>query len=78
MSLKIEQRQLNKQFTEFEPKIYATGVYLVPMKINISGEEKWIWVAEEFNDDTYFDGKNISVRLISDTIEDLIVEDDDD
>jgi hypothetical protein len=74
MSLKAEQHLLNHQFTEFEPKIYATGVYLVPMKIEIQGTEKWIWVAEEFESDTYFDGKNIAVNVISDNLKNLLVE----
>ena len=74
MSLKIEQRIAGNEFTEFEPRIYSTGVYLVPMKVKVNGKEKFIWVADEFNDDTYFDGKNISPRLFSDNIEEMFVE----
>lgn len=71
MGLKIEQRLLNKEFTEAEPKIFSTGVHLVPMKISVEGKEKFIWVAEEFEDDTYFDGRNISARIIANKIEEL-------
>ncbi|TAG91565.1 MAG: hypothetical protein EAZ20_03225 [Bacteroidetes bacterium] len=74
MSLKVEQRLLNQQFTEFEPKIYATGVYLVPMKVNLNGIEKWIWVAEEFESDSYYNGNSVSVSLISDDLESMIIE----
>ena len=72
MGLKIEQRLLNNEFTEDEPKIFSTGVYLVPMKIKVEGKEKFIWVAEEFEDDTSLNGKNISVRVISNNIEELL------
>ncbi|PIU83364.1 MAG: hypothetical protein COS68_04460 [Elusimicrobia bacterium CG06_land_8_20_14_3_00_38_11] len=71
MGLKIEQRLLNNEFTEDEPKIFSTGVYLVPMKIKVEGKEKFIWVAEEFEDDTSLNEKNISVRVISNNIEEL-------
>ena len=71
MGLKIEQRLLNNEFTEDEPKIFSTGVYLVPMKIKEEGKEKFIWVAEEFEDDTSLNEKNISVRVISNNIEEL-------
>ena len=71
MGLKIEQRLLNNEFTEDEPKIFSTGVYLVQMKIKVEGKEKFIWVAEEFEDDTSLNEKNISVRVISNNIEEL-------
>ncbi|MDI6804089.1 MAG: hypothetical protein QME58_09615 [Bacteroidota bacterium] len=72
MGLKIEQRILNNEFTEFQPKIFSTGVHLVPMKINVEGKEKFIWVAEEFEDDTFLDGKIIIPRLISNNMEGLL------
>lgn len=77
MSLKIEQRLLDIEFTEFVPRIFATGVYLVPVKIKVGKTEKWVWVAEEFSDDTYYDGKLISPILISDEKESLITKEDD-
>ncbi len=74
MGLKIEQRLLNYEFTEIQPKIFSTGVHLVPMKINVKGKEKFIWVAEEFEDDSFFDGKNIIPRVISNNIKELLTE----
>ena len=41
------------------------------MKIKVEGKEKFIWVAEEFEDDTSLNEKNISVRVISNNIEEL-------
>lgn len=72
MSLKAEQRLLNHQFTEFEPKIYVTGASLVPMEIEMKGTKKFVWVAEEFNDDSFLDGSAISPKLIANSIDDLI------
>ena len=74
MSLKIEQLLRNIQFTERRPKIYSSGVYLVPMKILIHGINRLVWVADEFNDDIFdSNGNNISANVIADTIEDLYV-----
>jgi len=71
MSLKIEQRINGNQITEFEPRIYSTGVCLVPMKVEMNGEEKFIWVADEFEDDTFFDGKDISPKVLAKDIKGL-------
>jgi len=73
MSLKIEQRIIENQITEFEPRIYSTGVHLVPMKVKLGGKENFVWVVDEFDDDTYFDDKLISPQVISDKIDELYV-----
>lgn len=74
MSLKIEQRIIGNQITEFEPRIFSTGVHLIPMKVELNGEEKFIWVADEFEDESYFDGKIITPEVILNKIEELFVE----
>ena len=74
MSLKVEQILENSQLTEKQPRIYSTGVYLVPMKISIRGIDQFIWVADDFNDDVFdSEGNNISAKIIAETIEDLYV-----
>ena len=74
MSLRIEQILRNYQFSEKQPRIYSTGVYLVPMKISICGIDQFIWVADDFNDDVYDSkGNNISAKIIAEKIEDLYV-----
>ena len=74
MSLKTEQILKNFQFAERYPRIYSNGVYLVPMKIQIHGIDRLVWVADEFNDDIFdSNGNNISAKVIADTIEDLYV-----
>ena len=74
MSLRIEQRINSNQITEFEPRIYSTGVHLIPMKVELNGNEKFIWVADEFEEDTFFDGKNISPKVFSNKLEEMFVE----
>ncbi|GAB1431274.1 hypothetical protein MASR2M18_21090 [Ignavibacteria bacterium] len=74
MSLKIEQRIIGNQITEFEPRIYSTGVHLIPMKVELNGKEKFIWVADEFEEETFINGKNISPNIISEKIEEMFIE----
>ena len=59
MSLQIEQKLRNYHFTKKEPKIYATGVYLVPMKIQIHGIDQFIWVADDFKNDAFDENGNL-------------------
>jgi hypothetical protein len=71
MSLKIEQRISGEQITEFFPRIFSIGVHLIPMKIIENDTEKFIWVADEFSEDTYLDGAIVSPNVIADKIEEL-------
>ena len=73
MSLKVEQRLLNCQVTDFEPTIYTTGAYLIPLKVVFKGIEKYIWVVNEIDNDCFFDGKNCIVNVIADNKKDLII-----
>jgi hypothetical protein len=72
MSLKIEQRLGNLKFTEMKPKIYTTGAFLVPMKIKVGDNERFVWVVEEFREDTYLDGNLRSPILYSDNPQTLL------
>ena len=74
MSLKIEQRLANNQFAENEPRIYSTGVFLVPMKIILNGIEKWIWVADMFENDTFIYGKSCTPNVLADTKKELLAD----
>lgn len=76
MSLKTEQKLFGFHFTERKPKIYSTGVYLVPVKIEVNGYTKWAWIADEFEDDTYLVGDadyTGSPRVIADDVSNLII-----
>ena len=74
MSLKVEQRLDNNTFTEFEPLIYTTGAYLVPMQINFNGKKRYIWIVYEFDDDTYDEnGEFCSPVVYSNSINNLIL-----
>lgn len=71
MNLKVEQILLGQTITENKPVIYSTGVFLRPLEVQINGNIHFVWVADVFDDDTFFDGESISPRVISDTIDEL-------
>lgn len=78
MSLKVEQRIENHQFTEFTPRIYTTGAYLVPMKVEVNGENRYVWVVEGFDEASYNDeGLNVSPNVYAEKISELLEDDDD-
>ncbi|MDR1652838.1 MAG: hypothetical protein LBS01_04200 [Prevotellaceae bacterium] len=42
------------------------------MKISIQGTNKYVWIVDDFNDDSFdSEGNNISPKVMSDTIEQL-------
>jgi len=53
-------------------KIFATGVFLQPVKCTINQVEQWRWVAVGFEDDSYYDGNVIDIYDYADTLEGLI------
>lgn len=72
MSLKIEQRLDSVFISEHKPRIYATGVYLVPMKVIDGEKERYVWVVDEFNDDSYLNGELCSPIEYTDNLKDLL------
>ena len=73
MSLKAEQILFNNFITNSTPKVYTTGVKLVPLEVNINKKKKYVWVADEFNGDNYDKiGKLCNLNVISDNLENLI------
>lgn len=73
MNLIVEQKILGQTITENNPVIYSTGVYLRPLNVLISGNPQYVWVVDEFNDDTYFDNELITPRVISDDKNELFI-----
>jgi hypothetical protein len=70
MNLKAAQILFDTQFAARKPRIYATGVHLVPMKISIQRIEHYVWVADEFNDDSFDnEGKTINPHIVACEIE---------
>lgn len=55
-------------------KIFATGVFLQPVKCIINNTEQWRWIAVGFEDDSYFDGKIINPVEYAEEIKDLIID----
>lgn len=72
MSLKVEQRLDDFFFTESSPKIYTTGAHLVPIELLHGRKKMYVWVVDEFDDDTYFNGDICSPNLYANTIENLL------
>jgi hypothetical protein len=73
MNLITEQRLLNKQITDFAPVIYSNGVKLIPMPVIINNTKKYVWVVNEFCDETYFDGELISPDVIFDNPQNVTI-----
>jgi len=72
MSLKTKQILRNCQFTERQPRIYSTGVYLVPMKISIHGSDQFVWVTDDFDNDSFDNGGDlVSPYLISNNLDEI-------
>ncbi len=64
---------MDKQFVITDTdKIFATGVFLQPVKCTINGREQWRWVAVDFEDDSFFDGEIINPIEYADDINRLI------
>jgi hypothetical protein len=74
MSLKIEQKLKNSFFTEEKPRVYTTGAFLMPMEVTIEGEKQYIWVVNEFNDDTYGEDGKICSPVICTTQKKNLIE----
>lgn len=52
-------------------KIFATGVHLQAIEVEINGQKQWRWVVVGFEDDTYFDGEVIDVYDYANSFEGL-------
>jgi len=52
--------------------IFATGVFLNPIRIVINGKRMWAWIAEGFEDDSYYNGEVCDPKSVSDTYEGLL------
>jgi hypothetical protein len=77
MNLKTEQILNNFSFTERKPKLYTTGARLVPLEIKKGNTKRFVWVVDEFDDDTYdSNGDLVTAREYADSVERLIQKDD--
>lgn len=57
--------------------IFATGVFLQPLKCVVNNSEQWRWVAVNFEDDSFFDGEAINPALSAKQIDNLAARFDD-
>lgn len=77
MTLKLSSLEHDFEI-KHEPKLYTTGAFLVPMKIERAGRERYVWVVADFNDDTFHDGELCSDLTEAATIDELIKPDEED
>ena len=69
--------QINKFMTpKFTDKdtIFATGVFLQPIKCTINGIKQWRWVAVGFEDGSYYDNREVNPLEYADDIDNLLEE----
>lgn len=65
-------KQINLSDTD---KIFATGVFLQPVKCTINNTEQWRWIAVGFEDDSFYDGEIINPNEYADNIGDMVFAD---
>lgn len=62
---------INKEISE-KSTVFATGVFLQPVKIKINDIEQWRWVAVGFEDESYFNGKSVNPIEYSNKLENML------
>ncbi len=79
MSLKVEQMLDDFTFADDEPRIFTTGAYLLPLEIKNGNETRYVWIVDEFHDDTYIcgEGEFCSPNIYANNIENLLNESND-
>lgn len=53
-------------------QIFATGVNLQAIEVEINGKKQWRWVAIGFEDDSYYNGEVIDVNDYANDFEGLL------
>lgn len=56
-------------------KIFATGVFLQAIEVEINGKKQWRWIVVDFENETYFNGERIDVYTYANSFENLIEND---
>ena len=52
------------------PRPFTNGAFIVPKKLE---DGSWAWVVDAFEDDTFYEGSNVSVdSIFTDDIENLV------
>lgn len=74
MSLNAEQRLDEFFFTESNPRIYTTGAHLVPLELSDGPKKRYIWVVDEFGDDSYHKGNLCSPNVYANSIKNLLID----
>jgi hypothetical protein len=59
-----------------EPIIYTTGAYISPTKVTVRGRSQWVWVVEELDGDTFYDGEHCDPVEVAEIANGLLYESD--
>ncbi|TAG03502.1 MAG: hypothetical protein EAZ44_05965 [Cytophagia bacterium] len=57
-------------------QIFATGVHLQSIQVEINNKKQWRWIAIGFEEDNYYDGETIEVYDYADSFEGLFQNND--
>jgi len=55
--------ELSDNYINTNNYIFATGVFLNPIRIVINGKRMWAWIAEGFEDDSYYNGVMVKFAI---------------
>lgn len=56
-----------------ENTIFTTGAFLKAVEVEINGIKQWRWVAEDFTDENFQDGKSVAVYTYADSLKNLYI-----
>lgn len=57
-------------------KIFATGAFLQPFEVDFDGKKQWRWIVVGTESPSYYDGKEIRVYDYADTLQGLLIDND--
>lgn len=71
--LKEKQENMKEKTTQINPKeVFATGVFLQAVEVEIDGQMQWRWIATRFEDETYLEGESIDLYTYANSFEGLL------
>lgn len=65
---------MNEKISNTNPnEVFATGVFLQAVEVEINGQMQWRWIATRFEDETYCNGESIDFYTYADNFEGLMI-----
>lgn len=53
--------------------VFATGVHLQAIEVEINGQKQWRWIAVGFEEDSYFNGETVDIHPYANAFEELFI-----